>query len=115
MPPYIPRHRELVYVSGVAEIAGGLATMHPSTRRAGSAWSIATLIAVFPGQPPHGDRVGEIREGHSRGPQRALCPAAGAAALHRLGLRGRRLGLGKASDRKGGFVASPRSRTSAQR
>ena len=48
MPPYIPRHRESVYVSGVAEIVGGLATMHPSTRRAGSAWSIATLIAVFP-------------------------------------------------------------------
>jgi uncharacterized membrane protein len=48
MPPYIPRHRELVYASGVAEIAGGLATLHPATRRAGSAWSIATLIAVFP-------------------------------------------------------------------
>src|SRR3954466_14534741 len=48
MPPYVPRHREVVYVSGVAEIAGGLATMHPSTRRAGSAWSIATLLAVFP-------------------------------------------------------------------
>ena len=48
MPPYVPRHRELVYASGVAEIAGGVATMHPATRRAGSAWSIATLIAVFP-------------------------------------------------------------------
>ena len=48
MPPYVPRHREVVYVSGVAEIAGGLATMLPRTRRAGSAWSIATLIAVFP-------------------------------------------------------------------
>jgi uncharacterized membrane protein len=48
MPPYLPRHRELVYASGVAEIAGGLATMHPSTRRAASAWSIATLITVFP-------------------------------------------------------------------
>lgn len=48
MPPYVPRHRELVYASGAAEIAGGLATMHPATRRAGSAWSIATLIAVFP-------------------------------------------------------------------
>ncbi|HEX9246847.1 MAG TPA: hypothetical protein VGA35_11860, partial [bacterium] len=46
MPPYLPRHRELVYVSGVAEIAGGLATMHPRTRRAGSFWSIATLVAV---------------------------------------------------------------------
>lgn len=48
MPPYLPRHRELVYVSGVAEMAGGLATMHPRTRRAGSLWSILTLLAVFP-------------------------------------------------------------------
>ena len=48
MPPYIPRHREVVYASGVAEIVGGLATMHPATRKAGSLWSIATLIAVFP-------------------------------------------------------------------
>ena len=48
VPPYLPRHREIVYASGVAEIAGGLATMHPATRRAGSTWSIATLIAVFP-------------------------------------------------------------------
>ena len=48
MPPYLPAHRELVYASGLAEIAGGLATMHPATRRAGSVWSIATLAAVFP-------------------------------------------------------------------
>jgi uncharacterized membrane protein len=48
MPPYLPAHRELVIASGVAEIAGGLATMHPATRRAGSLWSIATLLAVFP-------------------------------------------------------------------
>jgi uncharacterized membrane protein len=48
VPPYLPRPREIVYVSGVAEIAGGLATMHPATRRAGSLWSIATLVAVFP-------------------------------------------------------------------
>jgi uncharacterized membrane protein len=48
MPPWVPRHRELVYASGVAEIAGGLATMHPATRRAGSVISIATLLAVFP-------------------------------------------------------------------
>jgi uncharacterized membrane protein len=48
VPPYLPRAREIVYLSGVAELAGGLATMHPATRRAGSAWSIATLVAVFP-------------------------------------------------------------------
>ena len=48
MPPYVPAHREMVYASGVAEIAGGLATLHPVTRRAGSALSIVTLLAVFP-------------------------------------------------------------------
>jgi uncharacterized membrane protein len=48
VPPYLPRPREIVYISGIAEIAGGLATMHPATGRAGSLWSIATLVAVFP-------------------------------------------------------------------
>ena len=48
MPSWIPHHRELVYASGIAEIAGGLATMHPRTRRAGALWSVATLVAVFP-------------------------------------------------------------------
>ncbi len=48
MPDYLPAHRELVYASGVAEIAGGLGTLHPKTRRAASWLSIATLIAVFP-------------------------------------------------------------------
>lgn len=48
MPEYLPAHRELVYASGVAEIAGGLGTLHPVTRTAGSWLSIATLVAVFP-------------------------------------------------------------------
>jgi uncharacterized membrane protein len=48
MPDYLPAHRALVYASGVAEIAGGAGMLHPATRRAGSWWSIATLIAVFP-------------------------------------------------------------------
>jgi uncharacterized membrane protein len=48
MPDYLPAHRELVYASGVAEIAGGLGVLHPATRKAASWWSIATLIAVFP-------------------------------------------------------------------
>ena len=34
MPDYLPAHRELVYASGVAEIAGGLGVMHPRARRA---------------------------------------------------------------------------------
>ncbi len=48
MPPELPAHTELVYASGVAEIAGGLAVLHPRTRRLGGLWLIATLVAVFP-------------------------------------------------------------------
>jgi uncharacterized membrane protein len=50
MPPYIPRHREAVIVSGVAEIAGGLAVLAPSrpVRRAARYGLLALLVAVFP-------------------------------------------------------------------
>ena len=48
VPDYLPAKRELVYASGVAEIAGGLGVMHARTCRAASWWSVATLIAVFP-------------------------------------------------------------------
>lgn len=48
VPDYLPAHRTLVYVSGAAEIAGGAMVLHPATRRAGSALSIVTLLAVFP-------------------------------------------------------------------
>ena len=48
MPRYLPAHRELVYISGLAEAASGLATLHPATRRAGGVLGIATLVAVFP-------------------------------------------------------------------
>jgi uncharacterized membrane protein len=48
MPPYVPRHREAVAVSGVAEIAGGLAVIPPRTRRYAGLWLVAVLAAVFP-------------------------------------------------------------------
>ena len=48
MPAWIPAHRELVYASGVAEIAGALGTMHPRTRVPAGLFLIATLVAVFP-------------------------------------------------------------------
>jgi uncharacterized membrane protein len=48
MPRSLPAHRELVYASGVAEIAGAAATLHPATRRAGGLLLIATLLGVFP-------------------------------------------------------------------
>jgi uncharacterized membrane protein len=47
VPPWLPRHRELVYASGVAEIVGGAGLMTPLRRPAGW-WLIATLVAVFP-------------------------------------------------------------------
>jgi uncharacterized membrane protein len=48
VPPRLPAPRALVYASGVAEIAGGAGVLHPRTRRLASAWSVATLLAVFP-------------------------------------------------------------------
>ena len=48
MPPQLPMHREAVIVSGVAEIAGGVAVLPERTRPAARWWLIALLIAVFP-------------------------------------------------------------------
>jgi uncharacterized membrane protein len=48
MPRCLPAHRELVYASGVAEIAGGVGLMHPRTRVWAGRWLVATLVAVFP-------------------------------------------------------------------
>lgn len=49
VPPAIADHkREVVAISGVAEIAGGLAVLHPATRRFGRWWLLALLVAVFP-------------------------------------------------------------------
>jgi uncharacterized membrane protein len=48
MPPYIPAHREMVAISGVAEIAGGVGVLLPRTRDLAGRSLIALLIAVFP-------------------------------------------------------------------
>jgi len=48
VPPYVPAPAAAVYVSGVAEIAGGAALMHPRYRRLAGYWLVATLLAVFP-------------------------------------------------------------------
>jgi uncharacterized membrane protein len=48
MPPYFPWHLALVYVSGAAEIAGGIGLMVPALRRAAGWGLVALLIAVFP-------------------------------------------------------------------
>ncbi len=48
MPPYVPRHREMVLVSGMAEIAGGVGVLVPATRSPARWWLLALLVAVFP-------------------------------------------------------------------
>lgn len=48
MPPALPMHRALVYVSGVAEIAGGIGLLVPRTRRAAGIGLVLLLIAVWP-------------------------------------------------------------------
>jgi len=48
LPDYISADREVVYVSGVAEMVAALMTLHPRTRRPGGYFLIAVLIAIFP-------------------------------------------------------------------
>jgi uncharacterized membrane protein len=48
MPPYVPRHREAVAISGAAEIVGGLMVLHPRTRSLAGAWLVGLLAMVFP-------------------------------------------------------------------
>ena len=48
MPPWLPLHKELVFISGVAEILCALLLLFSKTRRIGAYCTIALLIAVFP-------------------------------------------------------------------
>ena len=48
MPPWIPWHLAMVYVSGAAEIAGGFGLLIPALRRPAAWGLVALLIAVFP-------------------------------------------------------------------
>jgi uncharacterized membrane protein len=48
VPAALPRKREIVFASGVAEMAGGAGVLVPGTRRLAGWWLIATLLAIFP-------------------------------------------------------------------
>jgi uncharacterized membrane protein len=48
MPDYLPAHRELVLISGIAEIAGGLGLFFPQTRVAAAWGLVILLVAVMP-------------------------------------------------------------------
>ena len=48
MPPYLPLHKELVYISGAFEIILGLMLLLDKTRFVGAWGLILLLIAIFP-------------------------------------------------------------------
>jgi uncharacterized membrane protein len=48
VPDALPRKRQIVFASGVAEMAGGAGVLVPATRRVAGWWLIATLLAIFP-------------------------------------------------------------------
>ena len=48
MPPALPWPLALIYVSGVAEILGGIGVLIPSMRKLAGWGLIALLIAIFP-------------------------------------------------------------------
>ncbi len=48
MPPWMPYPLEMVYISGVAEMLGGVGLLIPRVRVAAAFGLIALLIAVFP-------------------------------------------------------------------
>ncbi|MEI8411145.1 MULTISPECIES: DoxX family protein [unclassified Kribbella] len=48
VPRALPRKKELVYASGVAELACAAGLLHPRTRRAAGLAGAALLVAVFP-------------------------------------------------------------------
>ena len=48
MPPYIPFHLQMIYLSGVIEIILGILVLPEKTRKLAGWGIIALLIAVFP-------------------------------------------------------------------
>ena len=48
MPPALPWHLELVYISGFFEVIGGLGLLWSRTRRAAGWGLLALLVAVYP-------------------------------------------------------------------
>ena len=49
VPRALPRRRELIYLSGVAELACAAGLLHPRTRRYAGWASAALLVAIVPG------------------------------------------------------------------
>ena len=48
MPPFVPNPRAMIYVSGVAELAGGIGLLIPRTARLAAWGLVVLLVAIFP-------------------------------------------------------------------
>lgn len=48
MPPWLPWHEALVFLSGVCEVVAGVLVLIPATRAVGGLFAIAVLLGVFP-------------------------------------------------------------------
>ena len=53
IPEFLPWRRELVLISGAAEVIGALGLLYPPTRKASAYGLVALLIAVFPANINH--------------------------------------------------------------
>lgn len=49
MPSWVPRHREVIIGSGIAELVCAAGMLHPRTRKVAGYASAALLAGVFPG------------------------------------------------------------------
>ena len=78
MPSFVPKHREVILGSGVAELACAAGLLHPRTRRAAGWASAALLLGVFPGNLKMADDARRSRQHPVPGDR--LRPAAPAAA-----------------------------------
>ena len=61
MPPYLPAHLELVYLSGLLEILGGLGVVLSPTRQLGWLWSYRFTDCSVSCQSLYGDESRQIR------------------------------------------------------
>ena len=86
VPDALAEHRrEVVFASGVAELAGGAGVLHPRTRRAAGWWLIATLVAIFPANVHMAVHAERYRAVPALGALRCACPLQGVciAWVHR--------------------------------
>jgi uncharacterized membrane protein len=93
MPSWVPRHREVVLGSGVAELACAAGLALPATRRTAGWASAALLVGIFPGNVKMALDAQQVRSTSTRARQYKAGtlhagPAAPSAAADPRGAQG---------------------------